>query len=72
MLTIQELLPAALTLAAVVATYFYLNAKSNNNKTIEKTLIWINLIFVEEILNPKVFKSFRLIEKIPVSHNTSK
>nr|ABX00685.2 NADH cytochrome b5 reductase [Mucor racemosus] len=27
---------------------------------------------LEEILNPKVFKSFKLIEKIPISHNTSK
>jgi len=29
MLTTQELLPVVLTLAAIVATYFYLSAKSN-------------------------------------------
>lgn len=29
MLTTQELLPVVLTLAAIVATYFYLNTKSN-------------------------------------------
>ncbi|KAI8646126.1 hypothetical protein BD408DRAFT_410720 [Parasitella parasitica] len=51
--TFQELLPAALALIAIFATYIYFNAK-------------------KEILNPKVFKGFRLIEKIPISHNTSK
>lgn len=74
MLTTQELLPVVLTLVAIVATYFYLNAKSNvwashSNHKSPPMLTTFNL---EEILNPKVFKSFKLIEKIPISHNTSK
>lgn len=35
--TTQELLPVVLTLAAIVATYFYLNAKSNAEQTTTTT-----------------------------------